>query len=129
MIGSDGRASSPHGILGEGKPHPRSYGTFPRVIAKYVRGKHVLTLEEAIRKMTSAAARKLGLWDKGIIRPNMYADIVIFDFDEIKDLATFENPHQFPKEIKYIIVNGKIVVKEGKHTGLLAGKVLRKSKQ
>jgi len=129
MIGSDGRALSPYGILGEGKPHPRSYGTFPRVIARYVRKKGVLSLEEAVRKMTSAAARKLGLWNRGIIRPNMYADLVIFDFNEIEDLATFENPHQFPKGIKYVIVNGKIVVKEGKHTGVLAGKVLRKNKQ
>jgi len=129
MIGSDGRALSPYGILAEGKPHPRSYGTFPRVIARYVREKGVLPLEEAIRKMTSAAAKKLGLWNRGIIRPNMYADLVIFDFNEIEDLATFENPHQFPKGIKYVVVNGKIAVRGGKHTGLLAGKVLRKTEQ
>ncbi len=120
-IGSDGSIKK----FGEGKPHPRNYGTFPRIIAKYVRENKILSLPEAIRKMTSMPARKLKLWDRGIIRPGMKADIVVFNYYTIKDTATYTNPHNYPKGIKYVIVNGEIVVEEGKHTGKKPGKLLK----
>lgn len=121
VIGSDGLIRR----FGEGKPHPRNYGTFPRVIAKYVREEKILTLPEAIRKMTSLPARKLKLWDREILRSGMIADIVVFNYYTIKDTATYENPHSYPKGIKYVIVNGEIVVEEGKHTTVKPGKLLK----
>ena len=124
MIGTDGSAVAPYGVLGKGKPHPRSYGTFPRVLAKYVRKQRVLTLENAIRKMTSLPAQRLGLRDRGIIREAMYADITIFNPETISDRATYQSPHQYPDGIEYVIVNGKIAVGKGEHTGALAGKVI-----
>ena len=126
MVGSDGRAISPHGVLGKGKPHPRYYGTFPRILGRYVRELGVLTLEEAVRKMTSAPARRLGLWDRGLIRPGFKADITIFNPDTIIDKATFMEPHQYPEGIEYVIVNGTVVIDEGEHTGALPGRVLRR---
>ncbi|MCS7364361.1 MAG: D-aminoacylase [archaeon GB-1867-035] len=127
MIGTDGYALAPYGVLGKGVPHPRSYGTYPRVLAKYVREEKVLTLEEAIRKMTSLPARKIGVLDRGIIRPGFWADLVIFDPKEIKDKATYTNPMQYPKGIHFVIVNGEIVIEEGEHTGKLPGKIIRHS--
>ncbi|MEM1623121.1 MAG: D-aminoacylase [Sulfolobales archaeon] len=122
-IGSDGSV----GRFGVGKPHPRRYGTFPRVIAKYVREEKVLTLQEAIRKMTSLPARKLRLWDRGLIRPGFKADLVIFNYYSIEDTATYENPHSYPKGIRYVIVNGKVAVDGGKLVpSVRAGKVLRR---
>lgn len=125
MIGSDGRAVSPQGKLGEGKPHPRYYGTFPRVLGRYVREKKVIPLEMAIRKMTYLPAWRLGLRDRGIIREGAWADIVVFDPEKVYDKATFINPHQFPVGIHYVIVNGEITVKDGKHTGKLNGRIIR----
>jgi len=127
MVGSDGRAISPHGVLGKGKPHPRYYGTFPRILGRYVRELGVITLEEAVRKMTSAPARRLGLWDRGLIRPGFKADIVIFNPETVIDKATFMEPHQYPEGIEYVIVNGTVVIDEGEHTGALPGRVLRRS--
>mgnify|MGYP000070600594 CR=1 FL=1 len=121
-IGSDSWTTAPQ--LG-GKPHPRAYGTFPRVLGRYVREKKVLSLEEAIRKMTSLPAGKLGLQDRGLIREGFWADILIFDPNTVTDRATYQDPHQFPEGIHYVIVNGQIVVEKGKHTGKLPGKVLR----
>jgi len=109
MVGSDGSAISPHMILGRGKPHPRYYGTFPRIIGHYVR-EGVLNLQEAIRKMTSAPAQRLGLRDRGLLREGFKADITIFDPDEVKDNATFTDPHRYASGIPYVIVNGIIVV-------------------
>ncbi|MCG0276218.1 MAG: D-aminoacylase [Thermosediminibacteraceae bacterium] len=125
MIGSDGSALAPYGILSGSHPHPRNYGTFPRVLARYVREQGILTLEEAVRKMTSFPARRLGLWDRGIIMEGMAADIVIFDLDKVKDMATYENPKTYPKGIVHVIVNGVPVISEGKHTGARPGRVLR----
>jgi len=110
-----------------GKPHPRVYGTYPRVLGRYVRGMSVLRLEEAIRKMTSLPAQRIGLTDRGIIREGMYADIVIFDPERVIDKATYEDPLKFPEGVTYTIVNGVIVNERGKHTGKLPGKVLRKT--
>ena len=112
--------------FGKGKPHPRNYGTYPRVLAKYVREEKIISLPEAIRKMTSLPARKIGLWDRGIIRPGMKADITIFNFYTVKDTATYEDPHSYPQGIEYVIVNGVVVIEEGRHTGATPGRLLRK---
>ncbi len=122
-IGSDGSIKK----FGVGKPHPRNYGTFPRVIARYVRELKLLSLSEAIRKMTSLPARKFRLWDRGLIRPGMVADLVVFNYYTIKDTATYENPHSYPKGIHYVIINGVVVVEEGRHTGKKPGKLLKRS--
>lgn len=124
MIGSDGSSLAPYGRLGQGKPHPRNYGTFPRVLGKYVREEKVLSLEEAIRKMTAAPARKLGLWDRGLIRPGMAGDLTIFDPETVQDMATFTEPHRYPRGIEYVVVNGQVVIDQGEHTGARAGRVL-----
>jgi len=109
-----------------GKPHPRVYGTFPRVLGKYVREEKILTLQDAIRKMTSLPAGKLGLQNRGIIKEGFWADIVVFDPDKIKDKATYSDPHQYPEGINYVIVNGQIVVENGRLTGVRPGKALRR---
>lgn len=120
MIASDGRLSHP----GEGHPHPRAYGTFPRVLGHYVRERKLLTLEEAIHKMTGLPAQRLGLKDRGAIAQDYYADIVIFDPATVKDKSTFEEPHQYPEGILYVIVNGTVTVDNGKFSSNRAGKVL-----
>ncbi|MGD8505218.1 MAG: amidohydrolase family protein, partial [Candidatus Bathyarchaeota archaeon] len=126
MIGSDSSARAPHGILGQGKPHPRGYGTFPRILGKYVRKKKTLTLENAIRKMTSLPARKLRLEERGLIKEGLYADITIFNPEAIIDKATYAEPHQYPEGIEYVLVNGKIAVERNTQKETLAGKALRK---
>ena len=120
MIGSDGLIRD----YGRGVTHPRDYGAFPRIICRYVKELKLLTLEEAVRKMTSLPAQTLKLENRGEIKNGMYADIVIFDYNTIEDKATFQNPHQYPAGIKYVIVNGKIAAKDGEITDNLAGKVL-----
>ena len=119
-IGSDG----PVGVFGEGAPHPRQYGTFARVLGLYVRERKVLSLEEAIRKMSSQSARRLGIHDRGLITEGYFADIAIFDPDEIIDKATFENPHQYAIGTKFVLVNGAVVVENGQHTGARPGRIL-----
>jgi N-acyl-D-amino-acid deacylase len=123
-IGSDGSAVSPDGPTGRSHPHPRYYGTFPRVLGRYVRELHVITLPDAIRKMTSLNADKIGIKDRGRLKEGMWADITVFDQNQVIDRATFENPHQFPIGIEYVIVNGTLTVDRGRHTGALAGRVL-----
>lgn len=125
MIGSDGTAVAPYGKLAEGKPHPRYYGTFPRVLGKYSREEKLFDLPVAIQKMTSMPATKLGLHKRGLIAKDHYADIVVFNPETVIDNATFIGPHQFPSGIEYVIVNGKVTVKNGNHTGVLAGAILR----
>jgi N-acyl-D-amino-acid deacylase len=122
-IGSDGSAVSPE-MEFVGKPHPRFYGTFPRVLCHYVREEHVLTLADAVRKMTSFSAQIEGLKDRGLLRPGMAADITIFDPETVIDKATFDAPHQYPVGIPYVIVNGVVVLDKGQHTGAKPGKVL-----
>jgi dihydroorotase/N-acyl-D-amino-acid deacylase len=122
-IGSDGRAVTPE-MTFEGRPHPRFYGTFPRVLGVYVREKHVLTLPDAVRKMTSLPATITGLTDRGLLRPGMAADITLFDPQTVIDKATFENPMQYPVGIPYVIVNGTVVIDQGQHTGAKPGRVL-----
>ena len=123
-IGSDGEAVRPDGILGLGRPHPRWYGTFPRILGKYVREQNVLTLEQAINKMTLLNAEKLGISDRGQIAIGKKADVTIFDAGKIIDRATFENPHQYPDGIEYVIVNGRVVIDRGQHLNVKAGRIL-----
>jgi N-acyl-D-amino-acid deacylase len=127
MVSTDAFGSSPTGPIDLGLQHPRTYGTYPRILGRYVRERGLLTLGEAIRKMTSLPARKIGLLDRGLLRPGMWADIVIFDPATIIDIATYENPLSYPKGIRYVLVNGEVVVEEGKHTEKRPGKVLRKT--
>lgn len=129
MVGSDGAALAPYGELGSFKFHPRSYGTFPRVIGNYVREEKLLTLEEAVRKMTSFPAKRMGLTDRGFIAPGAWADVVVFDYDEICARSTFEEPDLFPAGIRNVLVNGEVVVENGEHTGKLPGTVLRNRRQ
>lgn len=127
MIGSDGSATAPYGKLGTGKPHPRFYGTFPRVLGKYCREEKIFDLPTAVQKMTSMAADKLGLKGRGYLKKNYFADIVVFDPLTVNDRATFSDPHQYPDGIKYVFVNGVLTIKDGEHTGTFAGSVLRHS--
>jgi len=124
-VGSDGSAAAPEGPLSGGSPHPRWYGTFPRILGRYVRELKALTLEDAVRKMTSANARKLGLHDRGLIALGMAADLVVFDPDRVIDRATFEDPHRFPDGIPYVVVNGTVVVDDGKIAVARPGRALR----
>lgn len=124
MIGSDGRLVVP----GDGHPHPRWYGTFPRVLGVYVREKGVLTLENAIHKMTMMSADRLGLPERGRIKENTFADVVIFNPETVKDKSTFQDPHQYPEGIDYVIVNGALAVDEGKFIDARSGVVLRKGR-
>ncbi len=128
MVGSDGSAISPNGILGVGRPHPRYYGTFPRVLGRYAREEKVISMEEAVRKMTSAPAQRLGLKDRGMLREGYKADVVVFDPLTVKDEATFTDPHRFPTGIPYVVCNGAFTVDKGRHTGALPGRMLRKGK-
>jgi len=112
-------------IFGEGSPHPRGYGTNARVLAKYVRDEKVLSLEEAIRRMTSLPAQKFGLKDRGLLREGYAADIVIFDENKVQDLSTYEHPHAYSTGFTYVIVNGQIVAEEGKHLGVRSGTTLK----
>ncbi len=127
MIGSDGSALATSGELGQGKPHPRSYGTFPRVLGRYSRDERVLSLEHAIHKMTGLPARKLGLEDRGVIMPGAKADLVVFDPATVRDHASYEDPHRYPSGIEHVLVNGRLAVEHGEHTGSLPGRVLRRS--
>jgi N-acyl-D-amino-acid deacylase len=108
-----------------GKPHPRAYGTFPRVLGHYVREEKILSLEQAVRKMTSMPAAKIGLKERGLIREGFYADLVVFNPDTIIDRATFAEPHRYAEGVQYVLVNGQLVVDKGKPTGLRPGKILR----
>jgi N-acyl-D-aspartate/D-glutamate deacylase len=124
-IGSDGLAYATEGPLRRGHPHPRSFGTFPRVLGVYVRERKLLRLEDAIRKMTSQNALKLGLHDRGLLRPGDYADITLFDPERVIDRATYENPFRYSEGIEFVIVNGQIVLERDRHTGARPGRALR----
>jgi dihydroorotase/N-acyl-D-amino-acid deacylase len=124
-IDNDSQGTAPEGRLGAEHPHPRAYGTFPRILRKYVREDHALTLEDAIRKFSALPAQRMRLTDRGVLKQGMWADIVIFDPATIRDLATFEQPNQLSEGMDYVLVNGTPVVAEGTMTGALPGKVLR----
>jgi len=122
---NDSSGTAPDGLLGTQHPHPRAYGTFPRVLRKYVREEKKLTLEDAIRKFSALPAQRMRLTERGVLKQNMWADIVIFDPATIRDLATFDNPNQLSQGMEYVLVNGVPVVDQGKMTGAHPGKVLR----
>jgi N-acyl-D-amino-acid deacylase len=126
-IDNDSQGASPEGLLGKEHPHPRAYGTFPRILRKYVREEHALTLEDAVRKFSALPAQRMRFTDRGVLKQGMWADVVIFDPAMIRDLATFEQPNQLSQGMDYVLVNGVPVVSEGKMTGALPGKVLRGS--
>ena len=125
MIASDSSARAPYGELGKGKPHPRGYGTFPRAIQEYARERELVSLPEMIRKMTSMPADKLKLTRRGQIKEGNYADVCILDYEDVKDNATYAQPHQYPDGMEYVLVNGQVVIENGEHTGNLPGKVIR----
>ncbi len=122
---NDSSGTSPEGILGQEHPHPRAYGTFPRILRKYVREENLLTLPDAIRKFSALPAQRMRLGDRGVLKEGMWADVVVFDPGKIHDLATFERPNQLSVGMDYVLVNGVPVIEDGKMTGALPGKVLR----
>jgi len=124
VVGSDGESLAPYGILAESGTHPRSYGTFPRVLGHYVREEKVLSLESAVKKMSFDTARQFGLTNRGVIKEGAWADLVLFDDQTITDLATYTTPHTYPEGVPYVIVNGVTVIDQGIHTDALPGKVL-----
>ena len=125
-VGSDGPCVAPYGVTSQGKPHPRLYGTFPRVLGRYARDEGLLTLEQAVAKMTGNAARALGMPDRGLLREGQAADVVLFDAGAIRDEATFDEPHTYPAGVGTVIVNGEVVIHGGEHTGALPGRLLRR---
>jgi N-acyl-D-aspartate/D-glutamate deacylase len=126
LVGSDGYAVAPYGVTSQGKPHPRCYGAFPRVLGHYVRELRLLTLPQAIHKMTGGPAAAIGLVDRGLLRTGYRADVTVFDPETIAERATFDEPHQYPVGVATVIVNGVPVVDGGGHTGALPGQVLRR---
>lgn len=127
MIGSDGLVMAPSGKLGETKPHPRSYGTCPRILGHYCREGKLFDLPVAVHKMTAMPADQIGLHDRGRIAKGKAADLVVFDAAKVRDSATFQDPHRYPSGIEYVLVNGTVVVEKGQHTGARPGQVLRKA--
>ena len=125
-ICNDSQGTAPDGVLGAEHPHPRTYGTFPRILRKYVREEKTLPLEDAIRKFSALPAQRLRLTDRGVLKSGMWADVVIFDPETIRDLATFEKPNQLSDGMQYVLVNGVPVIDEGKMTAALPGQVLRR---
>ena len=125
LIGSDGQSLDPFGITGSGSPHPRSYGCYPRLLSSFV-GTHGITLERAIQMSTGSVAQKLQMTDRGEIIVGARADIVVFDPLLIRDLSTFNSPHQYPQGIPHVMVNGELSVRNGEHTGVRNGAVLRR---
>jgi dihydroorotase/N-acyl-D-amino-acid deacylase len=124
-VDNDSQGTAPDGLLGQEHPHPRAYGTFPRILRKYVREEKKLRLEEAIRKFTALPAQRMRLTDRGVLKAGMWADVVVFDPQTITDRATFENPNQLSEGMQYVLVNGVLVIDAGKATGARPGKVLR----
>jgi N-acyl-D-amino-acid deacylase len=128
LVGSDGNCVADYGVVGQGMPHPRFYGTFPRIIGHYVREQHLLPLEQAVRKMTGATAQALRLRDRGLLKEGYRADITIFDPADFKDRATYADPHQYPTGARTtVLVNGVLVVENARHTGATPGMVLRRA--
>ena len=128
MVCSDAGARAPYGPLSEGTPHPRAYGTFPRVLGYYARERGIMPLETAVHKMTAMPASRLKLVDRGVLQPGAFADVTVFDPATVIDQATFEAPHQYPKGIPHVIVNGQFVIRDGEHTEAKPGVVVRPQK-
>jgi dihydroorotase/N-acyl-D-amino-acid deacylase len=124
-VDNDASGASPDGLLGEEHPHPRAYGTFPRILRKYVREEKKLTLEDAIRKFSALPARRMRMTDRGVLKQGMWADVVVFDPDTVRDVATYDDPNRLSEGMQYVLINGVPVIEDGKMTGALPGKVLR----
>jgi N-acyl-D-amino-acid deacylase len=124
MIGTDGVGLATEGPMSEGVPHPRSYGTYPRVLGRYVREQGAISLEEAIWKMSGFPAQKLRWADRGLVKKGYKADLVVLNPDTVADPATYESPHQYPAGIPHVLVNGRLVVHDGRHTQARPGAVL-----
>jgi N-acyl-D-amino-acid deacylase len=124
-IDNDSQGTSPDGLLGKEHPHPRAYGTFPRILRKYVREERRLTLPDAIRKFTSLPAQRMRLGDRGVLKAGMWADVVVFDPERIRDRATFAEPNQLSEGMRWVLVNGIPVIADGQATGALPGQVIR----
>ena len=127
MFATDGWGVAPTGPLSRDVPHPRFYGTYPRLLGRYVREQGLMTLEEAVRKMASFPARRLGLSDRGLLRAGTWADIVVFDPDTVIDRATYGDPHQFSEGVEHVLVNGQIVVENDVQSDVLPGRILRRT--
>jgi N-acyl-D-amino-acid deacylase len=125
MIGTDGTGLAIDGPMASGVPHPRGYGTFPRVLGRFVRDLGILEIEEALHKMTGLPARKLHRNDRGLIKPGLTADLVVFDPNTVADVATYDQPHRYASGIHHVLVNGRFVIRDGAHTGKRPGKILR----
>ena len=123
-FGSDAASMAPEGAFLKSSTHPRAYGNFARLLGKYARDEKVITLQEAVRRLTGLPATNLGLDHRGFLKPGMFADVVVFDPATIADRATFENPHQYSVGVKHVFVNGAQVLKDGEHTGAKPGKAL-----
>jgi dihydroorotase/N-acyl-D-amino-acid deacylase len=123
-ICNDSQGSALDGVLGREHPHPRAFGTFPRILRKYVREEKLLTLEDAIRKFTSLPAGRMRFADRGVLKAGMWADVVVFDPETVRDLATFDQPNRLSEGMRFVLVNGVPVIEEGKITNALPGKVL-----
>lgn len=126
MVGSDGNAITPTGLLGKGTPHPRYYGTFPRYLGRYIREAGVLPLSEAIHRITGLPAAKFGIRERGLLKTGYFADLAVFNPATVIDQATFAEPHQFPLGVDLVVVNGQIVVEKGQHSGKLPGRIIRR---
>ena len=124
-IGTDSSARAEDGPLSENRSHPRGWGSYARILGKFVRDEHLLTLEEAVRKMTSRAALRVSLTDRGVLRPGMIADVTVFDPAAIRDVATFNDPNHYSVGVRHVIVNGRVAVRDGKITSERAGRALR----
>ena len=122
---SDAGSPAPEGVFLKSNPHPRAYGSFSRLLGKYVREEHIIPLEEAIRRLTSLPARNLKLERRGLLKEGYFADVVIFDPDIIQDHATYDNPHQYSTGMIHVFINGKQVLKNGEHTGAKPGRIVR----
>ena len=128
LVGSDGNCVADYGVVSQGMPHPRFYGTFPRVLGRYVHRQQVTSLAHAIHKMTGATARALGFKERGLLREGLFADVTLFEPDVFLDMSSYEDPHRYPQGNKTtVIVNGVVVVDHSTHTGALPGKVLRRA--
>ncbi|QQR66490.1 MAG: amidohydrolase family protein [Candidatus Brocadia sp.] len=127
FVGSDSSVRANQGILHDGKPHPRSYGTFSRVLREFCLDKQLMSEEKAIQKMTGLPAQKVGLDRRGLLKEGYFADITILNPGEITDKSTFTEPHQYSEGIEYVLVNGKITIAAGRHNGRTHGRILRKS--
>jgi len=125
-VGCDSSVMAPYGKLSGGKPHPRGYGSFPRVLGKYIREERIAPLPDMIKKLTSLPAKRFGFKKRGCLEKGYYADIVLFDKKTVKDMATYDDPHRYPEGIEFVIVNGEVVINRGEHTGRLPGKILKK---